>query len=68
MSPETAEGIFQQLKLCEQAISAFKAYLEAKGVASHEELERLRLQAEFHYSAINDYLLNCRHGARGNKH
>lgn len=68
MSPKTVATITEQVRLCEQATLAFKAYHEAKGMVSAEDLERLRLKAEFHYGAINDYLLRCRQGTQEDSH
>ncbi|HDS1685385.1 MULTISPECIES: hypothetical protein [Pseudomonas] len=68
MKATTVASISEQIRLCEQAAASFKTYHEAKGVVPPQELEKLRLQAEFHYATINDYLLRCRQGIHGDNH
>ncbi|WP_425929688.1 hypothetical protein [Pseudomonas sp. NyZ201] len=55
------DPIAEQLRLCDEAATFLRNYQEAKGKLPPEELEKLRLVAEFHYAAISAYILRS-HG------
>lgn len=53
------EGLGEKIKagepLMEQAMQALRRYHEAQGVQPAEEVERLRLEAEALFTAVNEY-------------
>lgn len=51
------ERIREQMKLCDKAVQALKRYHEARGVLAEEEVERLRLEAETLFGAVQIHLV-----------
>ncbi|MNE81756.1 hypothetical protein D3C80_1784280 [compost metagenome] len=49
--------------LMQQALDAIRRYQEAKGVMSAEEIERLRVEAEFLVAAMTQYNLRVLGGS-----
>ncbi|MNO99715.1 hypothetical protein D3C76_914910 [compost metagenome] len=49
--------------LMQQALDAIRRYQEAKGVMSAEEVERLRVEAEFLVAAMTQYNLRVLGGS-----
>lgn len=68
MEPKIVANLTEQVRLCEQATLAIKSYHEAKGMVPAEELEQLRLAAEFHFEAIKYYLSRYQAGKQGDEH